>query len=196
MGQIRASRPSAAMLVAVLALVAALAGTAVAGSDVQSSAINKKKVKKIADKEINKLAPGLSVAHAATANNATSADNADKLDGLDAAALQEPKGTANVERGATPSFDASYPVKGFTAVSQPSSSPGIYCLAPTGGIDPDSDPATLSIEWSQSDGNDLLAYWDASGNDCPVNNYQVRTYDFPAGTTALSNDVSFLITVL
>jgi hypothetical protein len=56
----------------VLALVAALAGTAVAGPQATTSAINKKKVKKIATKQatkqINELAPGLSVASAANAN--------------------------------------------------------------------------------------------------------------------------------
>jgi hypothetical protein len=89
MRQIRASRPSPTIVVAVLALVAALAGTAVAGPDASTSAISKKKVKRIAKKQatkqINKLARGLSVAHATTA---TSALNADQLDGLDSSAFQ------------------------------------------------------------------------------------------------------------
>jgi hypothetical protein len=73
-------RPSPGMLVGVLALVAAVVGTAVAGPTATTSKLGKKKVVKIADQEINKLAPGLSVAHAEsanTANTATSADNAD-----------------------------------------------------------------------------------------------------------------------
>jgi hypothetical protein len=45
--------PSPAILVAVLALVAALAGTAVAAPDASTSAITKKKVKKIATKQAN-----------------------------------------------------------------------------------------------------------------------------------------------
>jgi hypothetical protein len=49
------TRPSPALLVSVIALVAALAGTAVAVEPVaDSSAINKKKVKKIAKKQANK----------------------------------------------------------------------------------------------------------------------------------------------
>jgi hypothetical protein len=68
--------PSPGILVAVLALVAALAGTAVAGTDATTSAINKKKVKSIAAKQINKLAPGLSVASAETADSADSATRA------------------------------------------------------------------------------------------------------------------------
>jgi hypothetical protein len=64
------SRPSPAIVVAVVALIAALAGTAVAGPDASTSAINKKKVKKIASKQIKKLAPDLSVASANQAANA------------------------------------------------------------------------------------------------------------------------------
>ena len=66
MGRLNRGRP--AVFVAALALVAALAGTALAGPDATSSAINKKKVKKIATKQINELAPGLSVANASNAD--------------------------------------------------------------------------------------------------------------------------------
>jgi hypothetical protein len=80
----RGSRPSPALLVAVLALVAALAGSAVA-EVATTSKLNKKEkkqVKKIARKQINKLAPGLSVANADNATNADNADNAEQLGGL------------------------------------------------------------------------------------------------------------------
>ena len=78
--------PSPAILVAVLALVGALAGTAVAGQDAstrtitEKKAITKKQVKKIATKQINKLAPGLSVAHADSAQTAANANTLDNLD--------------------------------------------------------------------------------------------------------------------
>jgi hypothetical protein len=79
---IRRCGRSPAILVAVLALVAGIGGTAVAGPDVSSSAISKKKVKRIARKQavkqINALAPGLSVAHAGTASSAERADSADR----------------------------------------------------------------------------------------------------------------------
>jgi hypothetical protein len=73
-------RPWPAIVVAVVALVAAVAGTAVAGPSATTSALTKAKVKKIAKKQVNKLAPGiandeitkrapgLSVASAVTAN--------------------------------------------------------------------------------------------------------------------------------
>jgi hypothetical protein len=50
-------RPSPAMVVAVVALVAAVAGTAIAGPGASTSAISKSKVKKIANKQINKRLP-------------------------------------------------------------------------------------------------------------------------------------------
>jgi hypothetical protein len=51
------SRPSPAIVVAVLALVAAVGGTAVAGPPASTSAVTKKKVKKIANKQIAKQLP-------------------------------------------------------------------------------------------------------------------------------------------
>ncbi len=73
-------RRSPAILVAVAALVAAVAGTAIADPGATSSAITKKKVKKIVKKQIKKLAPGLSVAHADTADSATNANHANSAD--------------------------------------------------------------------------------------------------------------------
>jgi hypothetical protein len=62
--------------VAVAALVFAMAGSALAGSDASSRAITKSKVKSIAKKQINKAAPGLTVAKAGSADNATNATTA------------------------------------------------------------------------------------------------------------------------
>jgi len=58
-------RQSPALILGVIALIAALSGTALAGGF-----ITKKKAKKIANNEITKRAPGLSVAHASTADSA------------------------------------------------------------------------------------------------------------------------------
>jgi hypothetical protein len=58
-------RVSPAILVSALALVAAATGMAVAEPDATTSALSKKKVKKIAAKQVEKLAPGLSVADSA-----------------------------------------------------------------------------------------------------------------------------------
>jgi hypothetical protein len=59
------------MVVAIVALIAALGGTAIAGG-----VINKKKAKNIANNVVTQRAPGLSVASAKNADNATNAGNA------------------------------------------------------------------------------------------------------------------------
>jgi hypothetical protein len=64
-------RPSPAMVVAVVALIAALGGTAVG-----AAFITKKQSKKIAANQVNKLAPGLSVASAKNADSANTANSA------------------------------------------------------------------------------------------------------------------------
>jgi hypothetical protein len=57
MERITRSRPSPALIVGVVALIAALAGTAVAGPEATTSAVTKAKVKKIAKKQARKLLP-------------------------------------------------------------------------------------------------------------------------------------------
>jgi hypothetical protein len=64
------------MVVAIVALVFVMVGSAVAGTDALTSKLSKSSVKKIARKQINKAAPGLSVSHSTTADNATSATTA------------------------------------------------------------------------------------------------------------------------
>lgn len=76
MKRIKGARPSPAMIVAGIALVAALAGTAFAGPLAQKSVLSKsekKQVKSIAKKQVKALAPGLSVANAGTLDNIDSA---------------------------------------------------------------------------------------------------------------------------
>jgi hypothetical protein len=81
-------RPSPAMIVAIVALIAALSGTAIG-----AAFVTKKQTKKIAANQVNKLAPGLSVA------SAKKADDADKLGGASAAAFQT--GAASDQRSDT-----------------------------------------------------------------------------------------------
>ncbi len=69
--------PSPALLVAMIALVAALAGTAIAANP--AAKLNKAKVKTIADQQIAKAAPGLSVANATNAKTADTAKIASNI---------------------------------------------------------------------------------------------------------------------
>lgn len=67
MERLRGRKPSPAMVVSIIALVFALAGSAAAGVATISvlSKKEKKQTRNIADSEVNKLAPGLSVKSAA-----------------------------------------------------------------------------------------------------------------------------------
>lgn len=81
-------RPSPAMIVATVALTFALAGTALAGPSV--SKVTKAKVRTIANQEVDKRAPGLSVLKAKTADSASSAITASTVaaNGVGAGALK------------------------------------------------------------------------------------------------------------
>jgi hypothetical protein len=90
----RLRRPSPAMVLAAIALILAMAGTAIAGPDAISNKITKSKVKKIAKKQagkvVNKREPGLNVNSAKTADTATTATtaataiNSQAVDGMSA----------------------------------------------------------------------------------------------------------------
>ena len=102
-------KPSPAMAVALVALSAALVGTAIAGPTAVVSLLDKgekKQVKKIskkqANKQIKKKAPGLSVANAQHANNADNADNANNADkATDATNATNATNAENAENAAT-----------------------------------------------------------------------------------------------
>jgi hypothetical protein len=89
----REKRPSAPMVLSIIAVVFSLAGTGLA-SVATISALSKKEKKQtrsIADSEVNKLAPGLSVksaGSATTAATASTATNADQLGGAPAGEYQ------------------------------------------------------------------------------------------------------------
>ena len=89
----RRGRPSPALVVGILALIAALAGTAVAGPTATTS-VSKKKTKKIARKQAKKYfeahigdASVANAASAASAASAANADNANQLGGKDSTAF-------------------------------------------------------------------------------------------------------------
>ena len=81
MRSLRVRRPSAAMIVAVIALSVALAGTGIAASALTSH--QKKQVRKIANKKITLRAAGLSVASARTAGNVYAASVTNGCTGTD-----------------------------------------------------------------------------------------------------------------
>jgi len=56
----------------------------------------------------------------------------------------------------------------------------------------------LTVDWGNSLGSDLLAYWVklTPFAPCVAGQYQVRTFNFPGGAAALTNNVSFVIEIL
>lgn len=137
MRQSKASRPSPVFIVAVLALVAAFAGTAIAGPDAISNKVTKSKVKTIAKKQINKAAPGLSVAEA------KKAENAERLGGDPASAFLKSTGVRFVKTNSDGTIDAALS-KGVTQGNVSRESTGTYCID---GLDPAPRSAQLTPDY-------------------------------------------------
>jgi hypothetical protein len=103
---------------------------------------------------------------------------------------------AYVLPGSSPSLDPAR-TKNFSAVIN--NGTGIYCLTPSGGVTEAGAAPTVTVEWGESSGSNLSAYWREHplGNSCPdPAQFEVRTYAFTAGgDNALSDNVAFTITV-
>lgn len=80
----------------------------------------------------------------------------------------------------------------FTAVSHPTV--GSYCLTPAAGISPNSGTASVSVDWAESYGNVLFAYYVDSyfAHNCPASTYEVITFD---GTGTATDNAGFTIVV-
>ncbi|MFN8217869.1 MAG: hypothetical protein U0R71_14840 [Solirubrobacterales bacterium] len=112
-------RPSGSMVVAIVALVFALAGTGVAsvGTISSLSKKEKKQTRRIARGEIKKAAPGLSVASAINAQTAQTASTATSADSA------QPVAFAHVSAAGVIDPARSKNVGSVTAVF-----PGFYCI--------------------------------------------------------------------
>jgi hypothetical protein len=162
------------MVVAVMALVAALAGTAVAGPDASTSALNKKKAKKIAKKQINKLAPGLSVA------------NAENLDGQPASAFLSNSGVrfAKINADGTVSANA----KGIAQANVTKEGAGFYCLA---GLNPAPNGVQVSADTGASINIRTFASIKSGPGVCAGKQVIVQTYVNTTATDQPFNVVVF-----
>jgi hypothetical protein len=80
----------------------------------------------------------------------------------------------------------------FVSVTHPTF--GSYCLTAAAGISPASGTASVSVDWAESFGNVLFAYYVDSyfPHNCPPSTYEVITFD--ASGTATDN-VGFTIVV-
>jgi hypothetical protein len=158
-------RPSPALLVAVMALIAALAGTAVAADPVANTAVSKKKTKKIAKKvakkQIKKRAPGLSVANA-------------QFSGAPAA-------YAHVNEDGTVDPNESRNVSSAN-VSQPLGNTGLYCLTnlpdfKTVQATQHGDPDTVDTSVTVHTFRPPVACGDVPGTDLEVQTIRINSND-------------------
>jgi hypothetical protein len=103
---------------------------------------------------------------------------------------------AYVLPGASPSLDPAR-TKNFSGVIN--NGTGIYCLTPSGGVTEAGSTPLVTVEWGESSGSNLSAFWREHplGNSCPnTTDFEVRTYTFTAGgDNALSDNVAFDIVV-
>lgn len=103
---------------------------------------------------------------------------------------------AYVLPGGSPTLDPAR-TKNFSAVIN--NGTGIYCLTPSGGVTEAGSTPLVTVEWGESSGSNLSAYWREHplGNSCPsTTQFEVRTYTFTAGgDNTLSNNVAFDIVV-
>ncbi len=106
------------------------------------------------------------------------------------------RAAAYVLPGSSPTLDPAR-THNFSAVIN--NGTGIYCLTPSGGVTEAGSTPIVTVEWGESSGSNLSAYWREHplGNSCPsTTQFEVRTYTFTAGgDNTLSNNVAFDIVV-
>jgi hypothetical protein len=83
--------------------------------------------------------------------------------------------------------------QGVAAVTHPSI--GLYCIDPKDDYDVTRVVPNVTVDWSTSFGDALLAQYRSSGVGCPAGNIAVLTMSGEDGTFDPSNDVSFTVTV-
>ena len=103
---------------------------------------------------------------------------------------------ASINRSPVVAIDPAFTRGTGWAVTRPST--GIYCVTAPTGVNPATAAINLTVEWGNSFGFDLLAYWWKGANNapCTASQFHIRTYDYTALPPALSNDVAFIISVL
>jgi hypothetical protein len=171
----REKRPSAPMVLSIIAVVFSLAGTG-AASVATISALSKKEKKQtrnIADSEIAKKAPALSVA------NAANAANADKLGGQPASAYAPATTLRTALVAANGTVDAAHSDGVSSAnVTQPVG--GVYCF---NGLSPAPRSVVASVAGGQATVQTQTQYAPTAGV-CAGSQFDVATIDDSNGLFA------------
>lgn len=184
MSRLTRTMSPAALIISVLALIvatsatSAYAATKIGTNQLKSNAVTSPKIKsktiKVSD---------LASSTVATLRGQTGPQGAPGRNGSARAyASVTPGGTLLTAR-----------TSGFTSATRTGT--GVYCLTldPALGIDTSKITAIAGIEWGQSTGNNLSAYWYASG--CAAGQVSVLTYTFAAGANNVPNNAAFSVVV-
>ena len=83
--------------------------------------------------------------------------------------------------------------KGVAGVGHPST--GLYCINPNFTLNVNKAIPLLSVDWSTSSGDALMAQWRSAGVGCPAGRFAVLTFDGEDGSFDLSDAVSFTFVV-
>lgn len=157
--------PSPGLVVAVLALVLGVVGTATAGPGVLERAITKAKVKAIADRQIDKRAGGLTVKSA------------------------NPLAFAHVL--ADGSVDAANSKAIQPADVKPGSTPGYFCFS---GLEFQPRGGSATVDWETTGPVDaLVAFGLGDGTECPVGTQFFVDTRQPDGTGSVAT--AFFVSV-
>jgi len=104
-----------------------------------------------------------------------------------------PKAASDVDLIYSP-ITGTFASKGVAAISNPET--GVFCITPTKIINYNVVIPVVTVEWGQSLGNSLLAFYELGAFDCSKGDIEVRTYDFNAGGAPVSSElVAFTIYV-
>jgi hypothetical protein len=85
--------------------------------------------------------------------------------------------------------------KGVKSVTSPAV--GHFCIKPKGKTDIDVTRAvpSVTVDWSNSSGNALMAHWRSSSFGCPAGRIEVQTVNGSDGTFDVDGGVAFTIVV-
>ena len=84
--------------------------------------------------------------------------------------------------------------KGVTAVTNPAE--GLYCIRPNvPGLQPARIVPAVSVDWSTSPTNAVMAQWKSNRGACPVGNIAIVTINGEDGTWDEDNNVGFTVVV-
>jgi hypothetical protein len=187
MRALRSRLPGHSTVAAYLALFTALGGVSYAAVNLPNNSVGPGEIKKNAVKaqEIAKNAVRTNeVKNFSLLCTDFKQDQVACAAGQPTAGQPGPPGTpyraiALVDNGTSPSFLPAVPEQGFESVTY--NSVGVDCLVPSPGIDSASDPPLITIEYTNSAGDNFTAMWDQATGNCNDGEYEIQTYTGDTG---------------